>query len=202
MFVKEEIEGKKAKVRALLGELGLDGILIKRISNFAWLTGGGINYVGITSEVGICPILITKDRDYVISNVIEAPRLLDEEQVDQQGYEQLTYPWHDDAGEGACVAKAVASGKVGSDYGFPGSTDVSGRLNELRWSLTQWEVERYRDLGRKTALAIEETCETIRPGDKECEITGRLMERLWADRMDYITTFCAATTASPNTAIP
>ena len=192
MFIKEEIESKKAKVRKLLDELNLDGILIKRISNFAWLTGGGINYVGITAEVGICPILITREKDYVISNAVEMPRLRDEELVAEQGYEQRSYPWHNDAGEGETVAAIMKGGKLGSDFGFPGSADVSGRLNELRWSLTHWEVERYRDLGRKTSLAIEETCKTIRPGDKECEVTGRLMERLWADRMDYITTFCAA----------
>ncbi len=192
MFVKEEIEGKKQKVRKILSELGLEGILIKKVSNFAWLTGGGINYVGITSEVGICPILITKDKDYVISNKIEAPRLRDEELLLEQGYLQKEYPWHNDAGEAETVKTILGAGKVGSDYGFPGSVDVNRQLNQLRWSLTGWEVERYRELGRATSLAIEETCKTIRPGDKECAVTGRLAERLWADRMDYITIFCAA----------
>ncbi len=192
MFVKEEIEGKKRKVRQLLAELGLDGILIKKISNFAWLTGGGINYVGITSEVGICPILITRDKDYIVSNKIEAPRLKDEELLADQGYEQKTYAWHNDAGEAETVKAVMGSGKLGSDYGFPGSVDVNRQLNLLRWSLTHWEVDRYRELGRMTSLAIEETCKTIRPGDKECAVAGRLTERLWADRMDYITIFCAA----------
>lgn len=192
MFVKEEIEEKKGKVRKLLDEFGLDGILVKRIANFAWLTGGGINYVGITTEMGICPILVTRDGDYVISNVIEAPRLRDEELLEDQGYQQLAYSWYNDAGEAEAIAGVMKGGKLGSDYGFPGSRDVSGRLNELRWSLSPWEVERYRELGQKTALAIEETCQTIRPGDKECAVTGRLLERLWADRIDHITTFCAA----------
>lgn len=192
MFIKEEIEGKKAKVRALLDELKLDGILIKRIGNFAWLTGGGINYVGITAEIGICPILITRGKDYLISNRVEEPRLRDEEMAAEQGYEQKVYPWYNDAGEAETVAALVPSGKIGSDFGFPGSVDVNPQLNNLRWSLTPWEVERYRELGRMTSLAIEETAKTIRPGDKECAITGRLVERLWADRMDYITTFCAA----------
>ncbi len=192
MFVREEIEGKKKKVRALLDELGLDGILLKKISNFAWMTGGGINYVGITSEVGICPILITRDKDYVISNRIEAPRLKDEELVAEQGYEQRMYPWHNDAGEAETVAAIMKGGKLGSDFGFPGSVDVNHPINLMRWSLTSWEVERYRALGKATSLAIEETAKTIRPGDKECAVVGRLMERLWAERMDYITTFCAA----------
>ncbi|MCL2000931.1 MAG: aminopeptidase P family N-terminal domain-containing protein [Planctomycetes bacterium] len=192
MFVKEEIEGKREKVRNILSECGLDGILIKKISNFAWLTGGGINYVGITTEVGICPLLITKDKDYIISNKIEAPRLRDEELLLEQGYVQKEYPWYNDAGEAETVKAILGTGKIGSDYGFPGSMDVNPQLNLLRWSLTHWEVERYRELGRATSLAIEETCQTIRPGDKECAVTGRLAERLWAERMDYITIFCAA----------
>ena len=192
MFIKEEIETKKAKVRALLDALDLDGIMIKKISNFAWLTGGGINYVGLTSEVGICPAIITRDKDYIISNAVEAPRIRDEEMMIEQGYEQHSYPWHNDAGENEIVAKIMGSGKLGSDCGFPGSVDVNPQLNKMRWSLTSWDVQRYRELGRQTSLAIEETCKTIRPGDTECAVTGRLMERLWAERMDYIATFCAA----------
>lgn len=192
MFIREEIEGKKAKVRKLLDELGLDGILLKKISNFAWLTGGAINYVGITSEVGICTLAVTRNGDYVISNVIEGPRLRDEEELVKQGYQQKTYPWHNDNGETEIVAAILPGGKIGSDFGYPGSTDVNGKLNELRWSLDQWEIERYRELGRKTSLAIEEVIKAVRPGDKECTIVGRLLKRLWEDRIDHINTFCAA----------
>ena len=192
MFIKEEITGKKAKVRALLTELELDGLLIKKTSNFAWITGGGRNWVGITSEVGASPLLITKDQDYAISTVVEAPRLGEEELLPEQGYRQETYAWHNDAGEAETVAALMKGGKIGSDYGFPGSVDVNGHLNRLRWSLNDWEIERYRELGHLTSKAIEETCQTIRPGDRECEITGRLTARLWAEGMDYITTFCAA----------
>ncbi len=142
MFIREEIESKKAKVRGLLDELGLDGIVIKKIANFAWLTGGGINYVGITSEVGICALAVTRNGDFVISNVIEAPRLRDEEQVVEMGFEQKTYPWHDDNGENAAVNAILPGGKIGSDFGFPGSADVNGRLNALRWSLDRWEIGR------------------------------------------------------------
>ena len=192
MFIKEEIQGKKAKVKKLLDTLGLDGILIKKISNFAWITGGGINYVGITAEVGICPVLITRDADYIISNAVEAPRLREEELMVEQGYVQKIYPWHNDAGETETVSAIMKDGKLGSDFGYPGSVNVNKELDHLRWSLDQWEIERYRELGRKTSLLIEETSKTIRPGDKECQIIGRLLSRLWEDRIDHINAFCAA----------
>ena len=138
MFVKEELEEKRGKIRKLLDELGMDGILVKKIHNFAWLTGGGINYVGITSETGICPLLITRNGDYVISNCIEAPRLREEELMEDKGYRQAVYPWHNDKGEAEAVADLAKGGKLGSDCGHPGSVDVNQRLNLLRWSLSQW----------------------------------------------------------------
>ncbi|MDR2390136.1 MAG: aminopeptidase P family N-terminal domain-containing protein [Planctomycetota bacterium] len=192
MFVEEEIREKKAKVRELLGEFGLDGILIKRTANFAWITGGGINYVGITSDVGLCPVLVTRDRDYVIANQVEAPRIRDEEMMERQGYELKTCPWYDEGGESKAVAAIIGDGKLGSDCGHPGAMDVGASLNQLRWSLTPWEIDRYRELGKATSLAIEETCMAIRPGDSECAVAGRLLGRLWENRIDHINVFCAA----------
>jgi len=42
------------------------------------------------------------------------------------------------------------------------------------------------------STAVDATATTIEPGDKECEVIGRLAQRLWADRVDFVTTFCAA----------
>jgi Xaa-Pro aminopeptidase len=192
MFVEEEIKGKKAKARELLEKFGLDGILIKRTANFSWITGGGINYVGITADVGLCPVLITRDRDYVIANQVEAPRIRDEEMMIEQGYELMSYPWYDEKGEGRIVTAIVGNGKLGSDCGYPSSVDMGEELNRLRRPLTSWEINRYRELGKTTSLAIEETCKTIRPGDRECEVAGRLLGRLWENRIDHVNVFCAA----------
>jgi len=53
-------------------------------------------------------------------------------------------------------------------------------------------VERYKEVGLLASRAVEATARTIEPGDKECEVIGRLAERLWANRVDFVTTFCAA----------
>jgi Xaa-Pro dipeptidase len=90
------------------------------------------------------------------------------------------------------VDEIIKGGKVGCDSDFLGTVNISKDLNPLRYSLTPWEVERYKEVGYLTSKAIEETAETIIPGNKECEIIGRLAERLWSNRLDYITTFCAA----------
>lgn len=192
MFIKEEIAEKKARVRELMTELHLEALLLKRTANFAWITGGGINYVGMTSDFGLAPVLITADKEYVISNNIEATRLRDEELMPDQGYQQEIYPWHDGGGEARIIERIVGKGKLGSDCGHPGSTDVSQKAAELRYSLTSWEVDRYMEFGRIVSECIEDVCKTVRPGERECNVTGRLAGRLWDYRIDTITNFCAA----------
>ncbi len=190
MFIQEEISEKKKRVRSLLAELQLSGIYLKKQHNFSWLTGGGLNVVGITLELGVAGLLITAERGFVVCNNIEAPRMEREEDLPGQGYELRAFPWHED--REAELVRELGGPRIGADHAFPGGTDISGRINPLRFSLTPWEVERYRQVGELTSRAIEETAAAVEPGDRECAVVGRLAERLWADRLDYITTFCAA----------
>jgi Xaa-Pro dipeptidase len=191
MFVPEEIEEKNRRVRALLERLELDAVYLKRQSNFAWLTGGGLNAVGITMELGVAGLLLTGDRQYAVCNNIEAPRMVKEEVLEEQGYRIESFPWYED-GEVERVRRLAGTGKLGADHPFPGAAEITEALKPLRYRLTPWEVDRYRQVGELTSRAIEETAAGIRPGDKECAVVGRLAQRLWAERLDYITTFCAA----------
>ena len=52
---------------------GLDGILLKKQPNFSWFTAGGLNMVGIATEMGMTSLLITRTGRYLIANTIEAP---------------------------------------------------------------------------------------------------------------------------------
>ena len=189
MFVKEEIQGKRTLVKKLLEEEKLDGIYLKKSANFAWLTAGGHNLVGVATEVGVAGLLITANKDYVVCSNIEAPRMEKEELLCEQGYEIRSFPWFED--KEADTVIALAGKAVGSDCGLPGTTDISGKVNPLRYSLTSWEVERYRELGKLAAICVEETAETVRPGDSECAIVGRLLQRLWARGADSVLPYCA-----------
>jgi Xaa-Pro aminopeptidase len=187
----EEIQEKKSRLRSLLKTLALDAIYLKRQSNFAWLTAGGSNVVGITLELGVAGLLLTAEREYAICNNIEAPRMEKEERLEDQGYAIRSFPWYEDR-EVELISELAGNGKIGADHALPGAVDVSRQINPLRFALTRWEVQRYEEVGRLTARAIEETAMSVRPGDKECSITGRLAARLWDDHLDYITIFCAA----------
>ncbi|HJX40824.1 MAG TPA: M24 family metallopeptidase, partial [Anaerolineales bacterium] len=101
------------------------------------------------------------------------------------------FPWYED-GEPALVRELAGKARLGADHAFPGAADISRQTNPLRYPLTLPEVERYRELGRLAAQALEDTARAVRPGDSECGITGALAARLWENRLDYITIFVAA----------
>jgi Xaa-Pro aminopeptidase len=191
MKPQEEILEKKRRVRDLMDRLNLSAVLFRKQCNFSWLTGGGLNLIGIATEMGVASLLITRGKDYVLCNHIEAPRMKNEEGLPGQGYEIVSYDWFDEK-EGENLKRLVPAGTIGCDSAFPGTVDVSKDINPLRYSLLPPEIDRYRTVGHLTAKAIEETAMTVKPGDKECEIIGRLTEHLWKDRLDYITLLCAA----------
>lgn len=168
-----------------------DAILLRKQSNFSWLTGGALNCVSTATEMGVAALLITHAGEFAICNNIEAPRMEKEEQLEELGFKIHSYKWYEEK-EKDIISGLVQEGRIGCDSPYPGTEDISALINPLRYSLTTWEVERYKELGALTAKAIEETAQNVEPGDKECEIIGKLAERLWANRLDYITTFCAA----------
>lgn len=189
-FSLDEVAEKKRRIRGLLDERNLSALYLKKSSNFAWATAGGYSIVGLGSEVGVAGVLITRDKQYIVCSNIEALRMENEEGVVKQGYEIVSFPWYEDR-EAAIVAE-LAKGSFGTDMAFPGGTDVSGALNPLRYSLTSWEVERLKLQALETSRIAEETALSIRPGDTEQAVVGRLSEKLWKAGMDFIVAFCAA----------
>lgn len=191
MFAQEEVQHKLALVRGLMAEKDLGGVLFRKQCSFAWLTCGGRNLVGIATELGVASILVTPEDQYVLCNNIEAPRVAAEESVEDMGYRLHSWPWYEDK-EAALAHELAGPGAIGCDDNFADMANIAGDLAELRWALTPWEIERYRELGFMASHCLEDAAKTIRPGDKECSVIGRLAERLWDNGYDYITTFCAA----------
>ena len=188
--IQAEVAIKRKRVRDLMISLDLDAVYLKRTANFAWITAGGYNIVGLTSELGVAGVLLTGDKQYIVCTNIEVPRMAKEENLEAQGYEIRGFPWYEDAEAG--LVASLAGKRFGADHAFPGAVNISGELNPLRYSLTEYEVERYKVQGRLTAQAAEETAREIRPGDKECAVIGNLAQKLWARNMDFILVFCAA----------
>ncbi len=177
---QREVTEKRRRIAAFLDKNELDGLALNRINNFAWATGGSNSWVNNASEMGVATLLIGKDGTrYAVMNNIEAPRLADEENLKQIGFEVVPAPWW----EGGPVREKLlldmigGSGKrLGSDSSFGSglATDVSGQIAKERLDLTLEEAERYREVCELAADALEEVVSNLTPGLTEYEIAGRL----------------------------
>jgi len=183
MTQKAEILEKEGRVRDFLRSKGLKALLLKRQANFSWVTCGGLNLVGITTELGATSLLITEDAKYAICNNIEAPRMVEEERLEKQGFALKSFPWYEDR-EIPILKELAGDGPVGCDVPFPNTIMVAEEVARLRYSLTAGERERYRWLGEKVSLALEKTLRETKRGEKESEVVGRLCREIWKDRID------------------
>jgi len=89
-----EMHEKENRLRKVMATEGLSAIAISTIGNFAWLTCGCNNYVGIASEVGPTSAIITQEDKYIVCDNIEANRIMEEE-VAGLGYKLRTCSWYE-----------------------------------------------------------------------------------------------------------
>ena len=191
MSISDEIKEKERRVREFLRSKGLKALLLKRQANFSWMTCGGLNLVGITTEMGATALLITEDSKYVISNNIESPRMIDEEGMEKQGFIVKTFPWYEDQ-EAMIVRDLIGESSFGSDVPFQNAMVLAEDVARLRYSLTPEEQGRYRWLGERASSALEKTMMKTKESEKESEVVARLCKEIWKDRIDPIMLMAAA----------
>ena len=163
----EELEAKHQKLVEWLNAHNLEGVLIRRHENIAWLTGGAVEVRVLTpGETGVASLLVTaKGKRYYFTTENEAPRLHDEE-FGALDFEPVLFPWYaDDTKE---AAQRLAGVELGSDTPIPGLIPVN--LYSLRASLSEAEIARYRWLGAETADATVESLHQVEPGLSEYDL--------------------------------
>jgi len=191
MTRRAEILEKERRVRDFLRGKGLEALLLKRQANFSWMTGGGLNLVGIATAVGATSLLITEHEKFVICNNIEAPRMVREEGLEKQGFTLRTFSWYEDQ-EIPTLKELAGEGPVGCDVHFPNTVMLAEEIAQLRYSLTPAERARYHWLGEQVSLALEKTLMETKKGEKESEVVGRLCREIWKDRIDPVGLMAAA----------
>jgi Xaa-Pro aminopeptidase len=181
MNKSKEVQTKIELVRGWLQRHEMEAMLINSQANFAWLTGGGGNYVYFGDAAGIAFLLVTPNRTYLLTNNIEARRL-QEEQVAGLPFDTVTWPWQDSARARQMIAGLCDVSKTVSDLGSLGLPKVSdglpdgflGGFNQLRYTMSPPEIERYRCLGQDAAQALEAVCFSFEPGESELDIAASL----------------------------
>lgn len=167
-----ELETKLDRVTALLQKYDLDSLLLRRVSSFAWATCGADSHINTADRYGVAYLLLTPEARYLITNNIEKPRLEQEEQLGEQGWQFRVTAWHkEDA-----VAELTRGRRLGADDPYPGAADLSAELSRLRATLTPQEGDRFRTLGRLCAEAMEAAAHAVHPGQSEYQIAGLLAQ--------------------------
>jgi antitoxin VapB len=166
-----EFESKQQQLQNLVQEYKLDALLLQRVSSFAWATCGASSYINTAATNGTASLLFAKDRRYLITNNIEAPRFENEEGLAAQGWEFKVNQWHTAQ---TAIADLTGRLKVGADNPFPNAVDLTQSFSRLRAKLLPEEGMRYKKLARWCAEAMNDAIRSVRPGMTEYEIAAVL----------------------------
>jgi Xaa-Pro aminopeptidase len=159
-----DLAARTERLDAYLDERGLEAVWFARPNGFAWLTGGD-NVVDADAPTGVAAAGYDGELR-VITDDIEADRLADEELPDAFAVE--SFPWYADSLAAAVAERSPAP--AAADFDVPGFETVDG--SRLRQPLTDDDVERYRELGREVAAAVETVCRNLEPDDPEYEVAA------------------------------
>jgi Xaa-Pro aminopeptidase len=180
----EEVSNKLKLIRQSLSENNAQGLRLRGTDWFAWVTGGASNTVLLTAETGIAEVLVTPEDAWVLTDEIEAQRLIDEELP--ANFKLQVNPWADTLARENFVRDATSSGIIVSDR----PSDTPNKLKvetELPPSLYRYkrimmpsELERYREVGRKASEAMTEVLKAAKPTWTEYQLAGAGAETLWA----------------------
>ena len=162
---------KHQRVINLLDKHTLDGMLLRQVANFAWVTDGAASYINTASSYGTGTLLLTRDARYLITNTIEAPRFDQEEGLKSTGWEFHVDPWYQASNT---IEKLTKGYRLGADYAHPGAKDLNTALAIARSQLDELEQEKIKTLSKLCARAMEDAIQATQTGMTEYQIAGVL----------------------------
>lgn len=177
---------KRSRVRELLERADLDAVVLRSPGNVAWYAGGGRTTVLVDQPVGVAAVVVTGDRETVLTDRIEAARLAEEELSGllEDGAVLAIRPWD-------AELDLPAGARVADDVARPGTQDAAPMIEALRRSLVPAEVERYRSLGLDSAEAMTEACLRVEPGMTEYAAAGQVAAALYERGIDPVLVLAA-----------
>jgi Xaa-Pro aminopeptidase len=156
-----EYREKRRHLLDLLDAQALDALVLRRPANLSWYSGGGRFHIVATPEIAVADLVVTPAGEQLVTTANEAERLREEE-LSNLNAELVVLPWTQDRREAL-----PAGDRVGYCLPMQGDRDVSHLVEQTRRSLTSAEVDRFRTLGRDSAMALTEPCAAIQPRHTE-----------------------------------
>jgi Xaa-Pro dipeptidase len=176
-----EFAEKLSRTRGYLDRKALDGIYLKRRSNFAWITCGGDNRIVDHSEEGWSGVLITETRAVLITDNTEMSRIVDEE-TGGLPLETYEYRWYKTELKDA-IRNVCGSDNVACDIEIQGMKRLEGDFDRIQYQLTEPECERFRQLGRATSRAFTSIGHEIELGMTELDVAAMVSHRLMRENI-------------------
>lgn len=174
----EEVEIKLKLIRQTLAKTAVQGVRLRGTDWFAWVTAGASNTVLLTAETGIAEVLVTDEEAWILTDEIEAERLVNEELP--SNFKLFVNPWADIARREAFVRDVTSDGEVNSDRPISSLEKPLplSLINHKRTMLPS-ELERYREVGRKASEAMTAVLKAAKPTWTEYQLAGSGAEALW-----------------------
>jgi Xaa-Pro dipeptidase len=168
-MTRDGMRFRHGQIQDMLERSNLGAIVLGRFANFAWYTGGADNRVDHSAPFGVAQVVITPDREYVLTNSIEVERIRTEQAPE---IEVISYPWYEDP---APTLRNLSAGKpVGSDGSVADSREISAEVGTLRRVLDADALIQYREVGQRTVAAVEEAAADLTAGTSEFEAAALL----------------------------
>ena len=173
-----EFKERISKLRELADKHGLESIVLRRNPNLAWAIGGRV-HVPLTLDLACFDLIITKEKTIAVTNKIEAPRLIAEEFPAE--IEVIAIDWWEGRD-----AKLPNGEKIGSDQPGGSRFDLSIEVEQLRQSLSESEVVRFRKVCADSAVALGEAIKLTTSIDREIDVTARIASALWQLNLELV----------------
>lgn len=175
---RSEVMEKLGRLQALLKERDLDAIILKKGANVAWAIAGRA-HVPTTLELSCMDLVITHEGIEVITNKIEAERLIAEE---LSGIERVTViNWFE--GRDSQLPQGE---RVGIDGPDQIRVNLSTEIETLRRDLNADEVARLRQISVDAAIALGDAIRDVKKGMSELELAGLIARSCWERELEPV----------------
>ena len=160
---------RREALLALAAERGAGAVVLRRFADVAWYTGGLDIRIDRSGDTGSTVVLVSGDGEWLVTDVIEGPRLRDEEPIAAE-YTVVEHRWTTEADP--TLLSELAGGAAVAE-----AADVG--VDELRPILDADAIDRYRVLGADTRSAFDEAVAELTPATTEREAAARLAAAAW-----------------------
>lgn len=163
---------KILRIRKFLEEKNYTGMILARQDNFNWITDGGNSRVVVPKDMGHAAIVITQNQVYMVAQVMDGQRIMDEEMRWLEAEPVFLY-WY----EASVLEKAFTlAGKYPvSDTSIGGAALCLNEIYNLHYPLTDHDYERMKKLGAISDHIFYKVAKQIKPGMVDYEAEAMLL---------------------------